>query len=219
MRIKNWEEYQHYKDRDPKWIKLYRRLLDDLEWHKLDPIAAKILIMLWLIASETEGELPDTQNIAFRLRLPEKTIESAISKLNHYLVRDDTDLVQVDTGIPKESILDIRVYKEDKSKSIYGEFVSLTEKQHQQLIARFGANDAEKRIERLNNYLGSTGKRYKSHYHTILNWASKDAPTIPDGPSPEKRAEMERCQYGNCEREGTNTMNNTKYCSKHLAMV
>ena len=29
-------------------------------------------------------------------------------------------------------------------------------------------------IERLNNYIGSTGKRYKSHYHTILNWYRKD---------------------------------------------
>ena len=27
--VRNWDEFQHYKDRDPTWIKLYNRLLDD----------------------------------------------------------------------------------------------------------------------------------------------------------------------------------------------
>lgn len=33
-------------------------------------------------------------------------------------------------------------------------------------------------IERLNNYIGSTGKKYRSHYHTILNWFTKDGPDL-----------------------------------------
>lgn len=85
MRIKNWEEFQHYKDRDPKWIKLYKKLLDDPQWHDLDAQAAKILVMLWLLASERNGELPETPVIAFRLRLPEKLINSTITKLSHWL--------------------------------------------------------------------------------------------------------------------------------------
>jgi hypothetical protein len=60
MKIKNWKKLQHYKDRKPPWIKLYRDLLDDPEWHELSGDDAKHLIMLWLIASEDEnGVLPD----------------------------------------------------------------------------------------------------------------------------------------------------------------
>ena len=35
--------------------------------------------------------------------------------------------------------------------------------------------DWKDRIERLSSYVASTGKRYKSHYATIRNWARKDA--------------------------------------------
>ena len=34
------------------------------------------------------------------------------------------------------------------------------------------------RIERLSSYVASTGKRYKSHYATIRNWARKDAESV-----------------------------------------
>ena len=58
----------------------------------------------------------------------------------------------------------------------YGEFmnVSLTKEDHGKLMVRFGDRDAKERIERLSGYLKSTGKRYKDHYATILNWARKD---------------------------------------------
>lgn len=60
-------------------------------------------------------------------------------------------------------------------KNLFLEFVYLTEEEHQKLIERLGDKDTRAYIERLNNYLGSKGKKYKSHYHTILNWSNKDA--------------------------------------------
>jgi hypothetical protein len=91
--IKNWNQFQHFKDRRPPWIKLYRDLLDDLEWHQLDPVAAKVLVMLWLIASESEGNLPDTKTLAFRLRMPEKDVSTCINKLSHWLYQDDINAI------------------------------------------------------------------------------------------------------------------------------
>lgn len=88
-RIKNWAKFQHFRDRRPPWIKLYRDLLDDIEWHELDAPAAKALVSLWLLAAETEGILPDSKTIAFRLRIPEKSIESIVSKLTHWLYHLD----------------------------------------------------------------------------------------------------------------------------------
>jgi len=93
MKIKNWAKFQHFKDRRPPWVKLYRDILDDLEWHELDPLAAKVLVMLWLIASEDEGRIPDTKTLAFRLRLPEVKTKEIIIKLSHWLEHDDINAI------------------------------------------------------------------------------------------------------------------------------
>ena len=91
--IKGWSNFQHFKDRRPPWIKLYRELLDDVEWHELDPKAAKALVMFWLIASEDEGRLPDAKTLAFRLRISVSDVKSLIIKLNHWLIQDDINLI------------------------------------------------------------------------------------------------------------------------------
>jgi len=70
MRIKNWESFQHYKDRSPPWIKLHKSLLDDYDFQCL-PLASKALApMLWLLASENmNGNIDDDpKRLAFRLR-------------------------------------------------------------------------------------------------------------------------------------------------------
>ena len=92
-KIKDWNKFQHFKDRKPPWIKLYRDILDDLEWHELDPLAAKALVAIWLIASENDGCLPDTKKLAFRLRLSEKQTISIVSQLSHWLIQDDITMI------------------------------------------------------------------------------------------------------------------------------
>ena len=61
------------------------------------------------------------------------------------------------------------------SKKKFGEFenVFLSEEETVKLKAKLG-EEAEKYVERLSNYIESSGKRYKSHYATILSWAEKD---------------------------------------------
>jgi hypothetical protein len=111
MYIKNWSKFQHFKDRKPPWIKLYRDILDDLEWHELDPRASKVLVMCWLIASEDEGTLPDLKTLAFRLRMSEKDTKDCIIKLSHWLEQDDInpiseryqhDLLETETETEKD---------------------------------------------------------------------------------------------------------------------
>ena len=85
MRIRNWKKFQHYKYRGPPWIKLHRGLLNDRFWHALDDECARALVNLWLIASEADGELPEIADLAFRLRIPEKQLNSIISKLSNWL--------------------------------------------------------------------------------------------------------------------------------------
>jgi len=110
-KIKNWHQFQHFKDRKPPWIKLYRELLDDVHWHDLDPKAAKNLVMLWLLASEYDGELPDFRTLTFRLRVPENEAKSIVSKLSHWVIQTDDkvisgryqdDTLEIETEIEKE---------------------------------------------------------------------------------------------------------------------
>lgn len=96
MKIKGWDDFQHFKDRTPPWIKLYRYLLDDPEWHELDGDTSKILVMLWLIASEDkamQGNLPNKKTLCFRLRITETKLNQSLTKLNHWLIFDDINVI------------------------------------------------------------------------------------------------------------------------------
>ena len=98
MQVKNWAKFQHFKDRRPPWVKLYRDILDDIEWHKLDGDSAKMLINVWLIASEYSGQLPDIATLAFRLRITENQVKKSLSMLGHWLIseryQDDIEVIQ-----------------------------------------------------------------------------------------------------------------------------
>jgi hypothetical protein len=125
MKIKNWTKFQHFKDRRPPWVKLYRDILDDLEWHELDPLAAKVLVMLWLIASENDGCIPDNKTLAFRLRLTEIKTKEILIKLSHWLEQEDINSIsngyQVDsTETETERETEVEKEKETKAKAPEG---------------------------------------------------------------------------------------------------
>jgi hypothetical protein len=80
---KDWRTFQHYKDRDPSWIKLHKKLLDNYEFSRL-PVASKALApMLWLLASEYEGGVIDATlgKLAYRLRMTEGEVAEALQPL------------------------------------------------------------------------------------------------------------------------------------------
>lgn len=79
--------------------------------------------------------------------------------------------------------IDIEIDKDIEPKlnrHKYGEFknVLLSDSEIDNLKSKF-PKDWEKRIDNLSMYIGSTGKKYKSHYMTILSWARKDSSNQP----------------------------------------
>lgn len=66
------------------------------------------------------------------------------------------------------------------------EFVKISEKEYDKLRERYGKETAMKALEKLDNYKGSKGKKYKSDYRAILSWVigalSSNGSTIT-GPS------------------------------------
>ncbi len=55
-------------------------------------------------------------------------------------------------------------------KKRYADFVTLTEEEHAKLVEKYGEAAVQWCIEKLDNYKGSTGRRYASDYRTILSW-------------------------------------------------
>jgi hypothetical protein len=115
FRVKNWAHFQHFKDRRPPWVKLYRDLLDDVEWHELEPKVAKALVMIWLIASESDGVLPDTKKLAFRLRTTEKDTKDILSKLSHWLEQSDIRLIS--TRYQDAPVADVSDHQERETET------------------------------------------------------------------------------------------------------
>jgi len=68
FRVKNFEKFQHYKDRNPPWIKLYNDVLDDYAYASLPDASKYHLSAIWLLASRSNNSLPfDPQWIANRI--------------------------------------------------------------------------------------------------------------------------------------------------------
>lgn len=70
LSVKNLEIYQHYKDRDPKWIKLYYSILDDEVFMVLDETMRCRYMTCLILASRTQNKIPaDPQYLKKFMRL------------------------------------------------------------------------------------------------------------------------------------------------------
>ena len=116
------------------------------------------------------------------------TEEKAMLELkdNGVYTRCIQDVYRMDTqvSIGKSSIGKSRVgqVKEEAAppkptRHKYGmyELVLLTDEDYEKLKAEF-PHDYSERIARLDEYIASTGKKYKNHLATIRSWARKDKP-------------------------------------------
>ena len=102
-------------------------------------------------------------------------------KAEKLLPQNSTEFPRTSMDVPR---IDIDIYK-DKNKSIskksprhkHGEYqnVLLSDDDLEKLKAEFPA-DWDQRIQRLSEYMASSGKSYKNHLATIRNWARRDKP-------------------------------------------
>ena len=105
----------------------------------------------------------------------DRYIETKYKDEKNKLILDNNSVYQVDTnGIPS-----IDKYRLDKNSiDIYGEFknVKLSDEEYKKIKEK----NLQAYIDKLSSYMESTGKRYKSHYATILNWSRKDNANKPE---------------------------------------
>lgn len=80
--VKNWFSFQHYSNRTPPWIKLYRSILTDPDFNQLTEVQQCRLMKLWIVASDYEGRLPRPNS---ELTRSQRLLNSALTLSSHYL--------------------------------------------------------------------------------------------------------------------------------------
>lgn len=78
LSVKNWARFQHYKKRNPPWVKLYTAILDDENFASLPDAAKGQLVSLWALAARRGNRIPfkvaylrDTLNVTGKLYIEE----------------------------------------------------------------------------------------------------------------------------------------------------
>lgn len=102
----------------------------------------------------------------------------------------------IDNNIIKDNIINNNI-KDIKKK--YLDKVFLYDNEYDKLLTQYGKEITETYIKRLNNYICSKGVRYKSHYHTILNWVDKEKPSGAPKPEVAVTKEEQIAKFGLCE--------------------
>lgn len=86
--VKNFEKFQHYKDRSPPWIRLYNSLLDDYDFGLLPDASKAHLLAIWLLASRYDNKIPyDTEWVSKRINATDPVDLVALEKAG-FLIPD-----------------------------------------------------------------------------------------------------------------------------------
>lgn len=58
IEVRNWSKYQHYKDRNPPWVKLYTSWSDDYEWSCWSDASKLLAICIVMLAGRVQNRIP-----------------------------------------------------------------------------------------------------------------------------------------------------------------
>ena len=186
LKVHDWDKWQSFrKDRGtPTWIKLHRCLLTSRKWASLTDAEKGQMISLWIVAADKNGLIPENENVLRKICAIDKN--PPVKKFKDLGLLEEvtttcqpTDNQLTTTCQPTDGQMPAQSRVEKSREDIYGTFdnVKLSKKEFSKIKEQFP--DHEDRINRLSEYISSKGKRYKSHYATILSWARKDKNTNP----------------------------------------
>ena len=156
---------------DPQKVEILASVIKHDVDHVREAIRIGCELDLITIVDGREIWMTDIQNMigkssteADRIRNYRKQLQQGVQMYNKC-----TPEIEIELDIEKE----IEKDKEPPSKPTkkqYLEFVYLTEDEYVKLCDIEGKSYADRFINKLNDYIGSKGKKYKSHYYTIRNW-------------------------------------------------
>ena len=141
------------------------------------------LISLWLLAADRDGEIPNSPDLIQKLCYLGK--KPNINKFIELELICPNGVTAASAWRQSDRPDKTRLEKDkEKDKDIYGEFknVKLSSQEYEKLIDQFGEKATSEKIESLSSYVASKGKKYSSHYATILTWERKNKqPEVKNG--------------------------------------
>lgn len=122
-----------------------------------------------------DGNLLDNQNVNLISRRMKRDYEISQTRQRVGALGGNPVLKKIPQNLVKQKSNQKRLSSTSTSysntnKELYSECVLLSKDEYQKLISKHGQNLTDKAISVLNNYIMSSGKKYKSHYHTLLGW-------------------------------------------------
>lgn len=196
--IRNWERFQHYKKRNPPWIRLYQGLLRDRAYQTLSDTSRSHLVGLFLIASQHDNKIPADQNwlrheLCTKTRIDLETL--AASGWIEYREQDASNTVNASRPLAEREQLAPKSLSEtdssEQSRSTeaeiqilaYGEFgrCRLTKEQYGKLQKQLNGMQ-EAYINRFDRWVNEAPeakahgirRRDRHAYESILAWYERD---------------------------------------------
>lgn len=153
----------------PKMIMYLQPYLEGKERKRIGGIRGN-LIKYKHITSEQSKELSDDQILQIHSGL-------AMKKSLPSVCESESDRICSQIKVNKRKIKEIdKVNNESKKKKepklSFHDFdlVKLTQNEYDKCIEVYGEVQTIKALDKLHSFIGSSGKKYKSHYHTLSTW-------------------------------------------------
>ena len=149
------------------------------ETKKMDQILNELMPKIiyhdgWVIIPK----YPEHQNVTNNVKV-QTSIEKYLETVPDHILNIKSEIINHKSeAIDNLSIAytksDEKLSKTKENKASYGELgkVKLTQEEHAKLVEKLGKH-VDNLIEELDTYIGSSGKRYSSHYATLLNWSRR----------------------------------------------
>ena len=188
FKVKNWDDFQHYKDRNPPWIKLHNHLLDDYDFECLGDAAKGHLLCIWMLASRTKNLMPfDVNWISKKIGSSSKVnlkalIESGFLVMEH----DASTVLQVESQEATGSVPSVEKSRGETEKSRSEKNKRFTPPTHDEALAYFSEKGLSDSIEsqKFINFYEMKGwmvgkNKMKDWKAAIRNWISNAKPKTP----------------------------------------
>jgi hypothetical protein len=92
--LKNWERHQHYKDRDPPWVKLYRDLLTSESWVLGTDVSRVVQVASILLAARYSNAIPNVWNVFRKVTSIDCTEAQFSDALSHLVATNFLEIQQ-----------------------------------------------------------------------------------------------------------------------------
>lgn len=121
LSVKNYQRYQHYRDRNPPWVKLYWDLLSDEDFVQLGLVDRGLLCQFFLVASRHNNRIPnDLRYIKLQMKIDDEPDLSNLFRRGWLIAwrKQKDSKTPAPSALPSTEIRDQRTEREREEEKI-----------------------------------------------------------------------------------------------------